>query len=167
MPFLRRSRKAVALSTAPGGYSEEDPEKIIFDRGTRLRVGMSLKRGLKEEAAARIEMARHAWCDRFATCPISHTVRPRTISGASWRAKNVERLRANVVRCGARHNAGERIEILKRANDEPAPDALVLTAMHSSKGLEWDHVWITRAEENVVPDQKSPESEERRLFMWP
>jgi hypothetical protein len=38
MPLFRRSRKQVALSTAPGGYSEEDPEKIIFDRGTRLRV---------------------------------------------------------------------------------------------------------------------------------
>lgn len=58
----------------------------------------------------------------------------------------------------------ERIEFLKRANNEAAPDALVLTTMHSSKGLEWDHVWITRAEENVVPDPKSPESEERRLF---
>ncbi|PVX85742.1 ATP-dependent helicase [Paraburkholderia unamae] len=58
----------------------------------------------------------------------------------------------------------ERIEFLKRANNEPSADALVLTTMHSSKGLEWDHVWITRSEENVVPDQKSPESEERRLF---
>ncbi|WP_028218894.1 ATP-dependent helicase [Paraburkholderia oxyphila] len=58
----------------------------------------------------------------------------------------------------------ERIEFLKRANNEPAPDALVLTTMHSSKGLEWDHVWITRSEESVVPDQKSPEPEERRLF---
>jgi superfamily I DNA/RNA helicase len=58
----------------------------------------------------------------------------------------------------------ERIEFLKRANNEPAADALVLTTMHSSKGLEWDHVWITRAEENVVPDTKSPECEERRLF---
>ncbi|CAB3805157.1 hypothetical protein LMG28688_06127 [Paraburkholderia caffeinitolerans] len=38
MPFLRRSRKDIALSTAPGGYSEEDPEKVVFDRGTRLRV---------------------------------------------------------------------------------------------------------------------------------
>lgn len=36
--------------------------------------------------------------------------------------------------------------------------------MHSSKGLEWDHVWISRAEEGVVPDEKSTESEERRLF---
>lgn len=41
---------------------------------------------------------------------------------------------------------------------------LVLTTMHSSKGLEYDHVWISRSEEGVVPDEKSPESEERRLF---
>jgi superfamily I DNA/RNA helicase len=58
----------------------------------------------------------------------------------------------------------ERIEYLKRDNNEPADGALVLTTMHSSKGLEWDHVWITRAEEGVVPDEKSTESEERRLF---
>lgn len=58
----------------------------------------------------------------------------------------------------------ERIEFLKRDNNKPVDGALVLTTMHSSKGLEWDHVWISRAEENVVPDDKSPESEERRLF---
>ena len=58
----------------------------------------------------------------------------------------------------------ERIEYLKRDNNKPADGALVLTTMHSSKGLEWDHVWISRAEEGVVPDEKSPESEERRLF---
>ncbi|MGF6652889.1 superfamily I DNA/RNA helicase [Paraburkholderia youngii] len=58
----------------------------------------------------------------------------------------------------------ERIEYLKRDNNKPADGALVLTTMHSSKGLEWDHVWITRAEEGVVPDEKSTESEERRLF---
>ncbi|MDQ7980306.1 ATP-dependent helicase [Paraburkholderia sp. SARCC-3016] len=58
----------------------------------------------------------------------------------------------------------ERIEFLKRDNNKPVPGALILTTMHSSKGLEWDHVWIARAEEGVVPDDKSPESEERRLF---
>jgi len=35
---LFRSKKQVALSTAPGGYSEEDPEGIIFDMGARLRT---------------------------------------------------------------------------------------------------------------------------------
>ncbi|MGF6735535.1 superfamily I DNA/RNA helicase [Paraburkholderia youngii] len=58
----------------------------------------------------------------------------------------------------------ERIEYLRRENNKPAEGALVLTTMHSSKGLEWDHVWIARAEEGVVPDEKSTESEERRLF---
>ncbi|MGU7775685.1 ATP-dependent helicase [Burkholderia sp. MR1-5-21] len=58
----------------------------------------------------------------------------------------------------------ERIDFLKRDNNKPVDGALVLTTMHSSKGLEWDHVWISRAEEGVVPDEKSPESEERRLF---
>jgi superfamily I DNA/RNA helicase len=58
----------------------------------------------------------------------------------------------------------DRIEFLKRDNNKPVEGALVLTTMHSAKGLEWDHVWISRAEEGVVPDDKSPESEERRLF---
>lgn len=41
----------------------------------------------------------------------------------------------------ARASSAERdLQFLKRANNEPAPDALVLTTMHSSKGLEWDHV---------------------------
>jgi superfamily I DNA/RNA helicase len=58
----------------------------------------------------------------------------------------------------------DRIDFLRRDNNEPTPGALMLTTMHSSKGLEWDHVWIARAEEGVAPDDKSPESEERRLF---
>ena len=58
----------------------------------------------------------------------------------------------------------DRLEFLQRDNNKPAPDALVLTTMHSSKGLEWDRVWIIRAEETVVPDEKSTEAEERRLF---
>ena len=33
-----KSKKQIALSPLPGGYNEEDPEKVIFDNGTRLRV---------------------------------------------------------------------------------------------------------------------------------
>lgn len=58
----------------------------------------------------------------------------------------------------------DRINFLRQDNNEPTPDALVLTTMHSSKGLEWDNVWIIRAEEGVCPDDKSSVSEERRLF---
>ena len=41
---------------------------------------------------------------------------------------------------------------------------LSLATAHGTKGLEWDHVWIARSEESVVPDAKSTEPEERRLF---
>ncbi|SAK98507.1 UvrD/REP helicase [Caballeronia temeraria] len=58
----------------------------------------------------------------------------------------------------------ERLLFLRQTNNEPTPGALILTTMHSSKGLEWDHVWIARSEETVVPDPKSTEPEERRLF---
>lgn len=36
--------------------------------------------------------------------------------------------------------------------------------MHASKGREWSAVVVIRAEETIVPDEASPESEERRLF---
>ena len=42
--------------------------------------------------------------------------------------------------------------------------SIEIVTVHSSKGLEWDHVWIARTEENIVPDAKSTEPEERRLF---
>jgi superfamily I DNA/RNA helicase len=58
----------------------------------------------------------------------------------------------------------ERLLFLRQSNNEPTPGALILTTMHSSKGLEWDHVWIARSEETIVPDPKSTEPEERRLF---
>ena len=58
----------------------------------------------------------------------------------------------------------DRLEFLRRKNNEPAEDALVLTTMHASKGREWHGVVIVRAEETIAPDSDSPESEERRLF---
>ncbi|WP_059414604.1 ATP-dependent helicase [Cupriavidus basilensis] len=57
----------------------------------------------------------------------------------------------------------DRLEYLRRKNNEPAPDALVLTTMHASKGREWAHVALIRVEETVIPDDGSTESEERRL----
>ncbi|MGN8554541.1 UNVERIFIED_CONTAM: ATP-binding domain-containing protein, partial [Microbacterium sp. SLM126] len=58
----------------------------------------------------------------------------------------------------------DRLEFLRRRNNEPAADAVVLTTFHSSKGLEWDHTALIRLEETVIPDEGSPEAEERRLF---
>ncbi|RDK06105.1 ATP-dependent helicase [Cupriavidus lacunae] len=58
----------------------------------------------------------------------------------------------------------ERLEFLRRQNNELVPDALVLTTMHSSKGREWSATWLIRCEETVIPDDGSTEAEERRLF---
>ena len=58
----------------------------------------------------------------------------------------------------------ERLLFRRQDNNEPTSGALILTTMQSSKGLEWDHVWIARSEETIVPDPKSTEPEERRLF---
>lgn len=38
MKFFKRSKQDIALAKAPGHYSEDDPEKIIFDVKTRLFV---------------------------------------------------------------------------------------------------------------------------------
>ncbi|MFC4424107.1 ATP-dependent helicase [Cupriavidus pampae] len=58
----------------------------------------------------------------------------------------------------------DRLEFLRRKNNEPAADAVILTTFHSSKGLEWDHTALIRLEETVIPDEGSSEAEERRLF---
>jgi len=58
----------------------------------------------------------------------------------------------------------DRLEFLRRKNNEPAEDSIILTTFHSSKGLEWDHTALIRLEETVIPDEGSNEAEERRLF---
>lgn len=49
----------------------------------------------------------------------------------------------------------------EKPNDEP--QCILLTA-HGAKGLEFDHVWIVGAEEEVFPDKDGGLEEERRLF---
>jgi superfamily I DNA/RNA helicase len=58
----------------------------------------------------------------------------------------------------------ERLGFLERRNNEPAADAIVLTTMHASKGLQWYATVLIRCEETIIPDEESVESEERRLF---
>lgn len=43
-------------------------------------------------------------------------------------------------------------------------DAVRLMTLHSSKGLEFKHVWIIGCESGVIPSAQSPIEEERRLF---
>ncbi|GKX30365.1 DNA helicase [Vallitalea longa] len=54
------------------------------------------------------------------------------------------------------------------SNNNSYKDSVTLTTMHSSKGLEFDVVWITGAVEGLIPHEKSNREreieEERRLF---
>jgi len=47
---------------------------------------------------------------------------------------------------------------------EENTDAVQLMTLHASKGLEFDRVWILGCTQGVMPSNKSPEEEERRLF---
>lgn len=49
-------------------------------------------------------------------------------------------------------------------NNVKRDDAVILSTLHGSKGLEWDRVFIIRAETSICPSDKSPLDEERRLF---
>lgn len=59
-------------------------------------------------------------------------------------------------------------DLIRRQKDRAknaSDPRIVLTTMHSAKGLEWDQVWVIRAEENVCPSNRSEDiSEDRRLF---
>lgn len=57
----------------------------------------------------------------------------------------------------------------ERSNVEPEVIGVVLTSIHSAKGLEWSHVFIPRLREGVIPISHAMTSdellaEERRLF---
>lgn len=55
---------------------------------------------------------------------------------------------------------------MERSRKEKAsvPNAVALITAHGSKGLEYDRVWIIRAEEGMFPDEESSLEEERRLM---
>jgi DNA helicase-2/ATP-dependent DNA helicase PcrA len=57
----------------------------------------------------------------------------------------------------------------ERSNVEPEENAVMLSSFHSAKGLEWDHIFLPRLREGVLPITYALESEkllaeERRLF---
>ena len=60
----------------------------------------------------------------------------------------------------------QRLNVLSRSEkDNAAEEGVVqLLTLHSSKGLEWDNVWIVGCEEGNLPHTDSTEEEERRLM---
>jgi len=60
----------------------------------------------------------------------------------------------------------KRIDVLrsrKSKKDSDGSDVVLITA-HSSKGLEWDNVWVMAVNAESFPDKKSGLEEERRLM---
>jgi superfamily I DNA/RNA helicase len=56
-------------------------------------------------------------------------------------------------------------EASKRAQKGDKPNKVILTTLHRSKGLEWENVFLTGANEYVLPHARSEDiDEERRLF---
>lgn len=58
----------------------------------------------------------------------------------------------------------QRVASATRYTDNKQQEGVALLTMHASKGLEFPCVWIARSEDGVVPNDKAPLSEERRLF---
>lgn len=66
---------------------------------------------------------------------------------------------------------GVRVRFVSGEGDAPAgghrgPPTVFLSTFHGSKGLEWDHVFLVRMNDEVFPQQKDEDSvlQERRLF---
>jgi len=56
-------------------------------------------------------------------------------------------------------------ELRRRKSGKEMDDkSAVLITAHGSKGLEWDTVWISGANDGIFPEEKSAVEEERRLF---
>jgi len=57
----------------------------------------------------------------------------------------------------------QRIKLLSAKNSKETDKAVTLMTIHSSKGLEFDHVWILGFENGVIPHRDGILDEERRL----
>lgn len=89
---------------------------------------------------------------------------------SNWLAQNIKLDRGDLIRRLAailaklRGSIAQRLNTLTRLGDNENTSGVLLSTIHSSKGLEFDAVWILGAEDNNLPHPDSTEEEERRLF---
>ncbi len=65
--------------------------------------------------------------------------------------------------CGTLDELTQRIADQSRAARAPSDRAVVLSTVHSAKGLEWEAVFVVGMEEGIMPTQSSDIEEERRI----
>ena len=105
----------------------------------------------------------------------------RTLNDASQARKRIENIEqvvnslASYEEKNPRGNLSTFLELISLQNDDKSDDdkehgtnAVTLMSLHSSKGLEFDHVWLVGMEEELLPHKRSIEddptvAEERRL----
>lgn len=128
-------------------------EALPHDNKGERRVVASLRRGYA------------TWCAHLAKGNIDLVVHAISL----WFCDYCKGDRAGLIAMLAeiiakmRGSLTQRLNALARNNDAET-SGVVLMTLHSSKGLEFDHVWIMGAEDNNLPHPDSSEEEERRLF---
>ncbi len=65
--------------------------------------------------------------------------------------------------CGSLDDLVQRVAEQSRAVRAPSERAVVLSTVHSAKGLEWDAVFVVGLEEGLMPSPGSDAEEERRI----
>jgi superfamily I DNA/RNA helicase len=90
------------------------------------------------------------------------TLLPSMAEPCGWAIASLNRLRGTI---------GQRIAYVTGKNGTESsgarhedPDKVILTTMHSAKGLEWPKVFIIGVEEGLAPHMDGELEEERRLF---
>ena len=76
---------------------------------------------------------------------------------------------SGIFECGEKSTLLDRLNLLRTAQKNQKKEnvgqgTVQLMTAHGSKGLEFDHVWIAGAEEEVFPNKDASTEEERRLF---
>ncbi|MCL2846388.1 MAG: UvrD-helicase domain-containing protein [Firmicutes bacterium] len=85
------------------------------------------------------------------------------------RARNLEEL-VNAIKQFAHDNPDMTLSqylqsvTINMGDEESAGDRVVISTVHSAKGLEFDRVYVCGVEEGVFPSERSDEEEERRLL---
>ena len=74
----------------------------------------------------------------------------------------LHRLESSVIKMSG--SLGQRLRFLTTADNKQTSAEIHLMTLHSSKGLEFDNVWIMGTEDGNLPHTDSSEDEERRLM---